>query len=64
MTDFALQYTRSFSDTTLTVVVSDDPEIYHGAPVGVQLVARKFEEEKIPAIAGIVTSALETCREP
>ncbi|GAB1318531.1 amidase [Madurella fahalii] len=39
-----------------------DPEIYHGAPVGLQLVARKFEEEKILAIAGIVTSALETYR--
>ncbi|RMZ79350.1 hypothetical protein DV737_g3444, partial [Chaetothyriales sp. CBS 132003] len=36
-----------------------DPDIYHGAPVGVQLVARKFEEEKIWAIAKIVTAALE-----
>ncbi|KXX77504.1 Acetamidase [Madurella mycetomatis] len=40
-----------------------DPEIYHGAPVGVQLVARKFEEEKILAIANIVASALQTYRE-
>ncbi|KAL2267920.1 hypothetical protein VTJ83DRAFT_5197 [Remersonia thermophila] len=39
-----------------------DPEVYHGAPVGVQLVARKFEEEKILAIAEIVTAALETMR--
>ncbi|OAA35649.1 general amidase [Metarhizium rileyi] len=36
-----------------------DPEIYHGAPVGVQLVARKFEEEKILAIAKIAAAALE-----
>lgn len=40
----------------------DDPEIYHAAPVGVQLVARKFEEEKILAIAGIVTAALRAYR--
>jgi Asp-tRNA(Asn)/Glu-tRNA(Gln) amidotransferase A subunit family amidase len=57
---FTLLCTASLSVTTLTVEGSDDPEIYHGAPVGVQLVARKFEEEKILAIAGIVTSALET----
>ncbi|KAK0670330.1 Acetamidase [Cercophora samala] len=36
-----------------------DPEIYDGAPVGVQIVARKFEEEKILAIAGIVTACLK-----
>ncbi|SPQ25315.1 e2c75827-595e-449a-97b6-d64331a02715 [Thermothielavioides terrestris] len=41
---------------------SYDPELYHGAPVGVQLVARKFEEEKILAIADIVTAALTTYR--
>ncbi|KAH6630671.1 amidase signature domain-containing protein [Chaetomium sp. MPI-SDFR-AT-0129] len=35
-----------------------DPEVYDGAPVGVQLVARKFEEEKILGIAQIVTAAL------
>ncbi len=41
---------------------SDDPEVYHGASVGVQLVARKFEEEKIWAIANIATAALETAK--
>ncbi|KAI0205858.1 amidase signature domain-containing protein [Astrocystis sublimbata] len=35
-----------------------DPEIYHGGPVGLQLVARKFEEEKILAIAKIVMCAM------
>ncbi|KAK3307120.1 amidase signature domain-containing protein [Chaetomium strumarium] len=39
-----------------------DPEIYHGAPVGLQLVARKFEEEKILAIADIVVAALQAYR--
>ncbi|KAK4205074.1 Acetamidase [Triangularia verruculosa] len=38
-----------------------DPEIYDGAPVGVQLVARKFEEEKILAIAEIVSACLARC---
>ncbi|KAK1835960.1 Acetamidase [Podospora conica] len=37
-----------------------DPEVYDGGPVGVQLVARKFEEEKVLGIAEIVTAALRT----
>lgn len=37
-----------------------DPDIYDGAPIGVQIVARKHEEEKIWAIAKIVTAALKT----
>ncbi|KAI1268908.1 amidase signature domain-containing protein [Xylariaceae sp. FL1019] len=39
-----------------------DPEIYDGAPVGIQLVARKFEDEKILAIAKIVVAAMETMK--
>ncbi|KAF5127739.1 Acetamidase [Metarhizium anisopliae] len=39
-----------------------DPEVYDGAPVGVQLVARKFEEEKILAIAKIVVAVLEEAK--
>ena len=38
----------------------DDPETYDGAPVGLQIVARKHEEEKVWAIAKIVDSALKT----
>ena len=38
----------------------DDPDVYDGAPVGVQLVARKYEEEKVWAIAKIVSAALKT----
>lgn len=37
----------------------DDPAVYHGAPVGVQVVARKFEEEKALAIARIVHTVLQ-----
>ncbi|RSM18086.1 hypothetical protein CDV31_003008 [Fusarium ambrosium] len=39
---------------------SYDPAIYHGAPVGVQVVARKFEEEKALAIARIVYAAIQS----
>ncbi|KAI1384815.1 amidase [Hypoxylon trugodes] len=41
-----------------------DPDIYHGGPVGVQIVARKFEEEKALAIAKIVHAALEEAKDP
>lgn len=38
---------------------ADDPEIYHGAPVGIQIVGKKFEEEKVLAIAHLVNQALQ-----
>jgi amidase len=37
----------------------DDPENYDGAPVGVQIVARRYEEEKIWAIGKIVYDCLQ-----
>ncbi|OTA97783.1 hypothetical protein M434DRAFT_7724 [Hypoxylon sp. CO27-5] len=39
-----------------------DPELYHGGPVGVQIVARKFEEEKVWAISKIIHAALERAK--
>ncbi|RGP69091.1 putative general amidase [Fusarium longipes] len=36
-----------------------DPELYDGAPVGIQIVGRKFEEEKCLAIARIVHTVLQ-----
>jgi amidase len=38
---------------------TDDPAAYDGAPVGVQIVGRKFEEEKCLAIAKIIQRVLE-----
>ncbi|KAI0396299.1 amidase [Xylariaceae sp. FL0594] len=35
-----------------------DPEVYHNAPVGVQIVCRKFEEEKAWALAKVVSELL------
>ena len=38
--------------------VSDDPDIYDGAHVSVQLVGRRLQEEKMIAIAKYVGEAL------
>ncbi|KAK0704392.1 amidase signature domain-containing protein [Lasiosphaeris hirsuta] len=39
-----------------------DAEIYDGGPVGLQIVARKFEEEKVLAVAKIVYAALQASK--
>lgn len=41
-------------------LVADDAAIYDGAPVGVQIVARKYEEEKVWAIAKIVDDIIKS----
>jgi amidase len=40
--------------------ISDDADTYHGAPVGVQIVGRKFEEEKVLGIAEAIDAALRS----
>lgn len=40
-----------------------DPEAYDGAPVGVQIVCKKYEEEKVWAIAQILDKILKSCPE-
>lgn len=37
---------------------SDDPEMYDGAHVSVQIVGRRFQEEKVIAITGMLGDAL------
>jgi len=39
---------------------ADDAATYDGAPVGVQIVARQYEEEKVWAIAKIVDAILKS----
>lgn len=39
---------------------SDDAATYDGAPVGVQIVARRFEKEKVWAIAKIIDAILNS----
>lgn len=43
---------------TLILHPADDAEIYDGAPVAVQLVGRRFEEEKVLVLAEILGDAL------
>ena len=38
----------------------DDAAVYDGAPVGVQIVGRKFEEEKCLAIARIIYAVIQS----
>lgn len=37
----------------------DEPELFHGLPVGLQLIGRTWEEEGVIAMAEIVDDALK-----
>jgi amidase len=43
---------------------ADNADLYHGAPVGLQIVTRKYEEEKAWALAKILSNALRTAGYP
>jgi amidase len=36
-----------------------DPEVYHGAPISVQIVARRLQEEKVLALGSVLEAALK-----
>ena len=38
--------------------ISDDPKIAEGTPIGVQFIGRRFQEEKMIAIAEMFEKAL------
>jgi amidase len=40
-----------------------DPDAYDGAPVGIQIVCKRYEEEKVWAIAQIVDKVLKSSTE-
>ena len=42
----------------MTKLFKDDPEIYDGAHVGLQVVGRRFQEEKVLALTEILGDAL------
>lgn len=42
----------------LTIISVDDPELEHGTPVGMQLVGRRFQEEKIICLVELISEAL------
>lgn len=39
--------------------IADDPEIYDGCPVSVQLIGRRLQEEKVLAITEYVAGVLK-----
>ena len=43
--------------------LSDDPELFHGLPIGLQLVGRTLEEEAVIAMTEIVDRALKDFKE-
>ncbi|KAL1960109.1 hypothetical protein VTO42DRAFT_281 [Malbranchea cinnamomea] len=47
------------SDADKVVYDNYDPEIYHGAPVGLQLVGRRLQEEKMLALAEYISHELQ-----
>jgi Asp-tRNA(Asn)/Glu-tRNA(Gln) amidotransferase A subunit family amidase len=40
-------------------LILDDPEVYHGGPVGLQLVGRRLREEDVLEMAEILETALK-----
>ena len=47
-----------FSDNCGVLTCADDPELYDGAHVAVQIVGRRFQEEKVLALTEILGDAL------
>ena len=43
-----------------SLYILDDPDIYDGAPVSVQLVGRRLQEEKMLALAEYLGAALQS----
>jgi len=50
------------NDIEVGIYRNYDPEIYKGAPVGIQIVAKKLEEEKALAMMTVVDEALKKSR--
>jgi amidase len=47
-------------DNRMLMFCLDDPKIYDGAHVALQIVGRRLQEEKMLAIADMTTAALKT----
>lgn len=54
---YAIPYESQHSKYLLTHI--DDPEEIHGLPLGIQLVGRRFQEEKVLAMVGRVLETLK-----
>ena len=44
----------------LTVPVADDPDLYEGLPVGIQVVAPNYQEEIVLGLGEVVDTALKS----
>lgn len=57
---FQLCYSQSMDvECADKYVWVDDPEIYHGQPVNVQIIGRRFQEEKVLAITEYVDGLIK-----
>jgi amidase len=50
---------KSMSEIDVKIQADYDPEFYHGAPVSLQLVGKRLEEEKVLEMVEIVADALK-----
>jgi hypothetical protein len=50
---------RDVSESTRLELISDDPEESIGAPVGLQIVGLRLEEEKVIKLTEVVVNALK-----
>ena len=50
---------KSMSEIDAKIQVDYDPVFYHGAPVSLQLVGKRLEEEKVLEMVEIVVDALK-----
>jgi amidase len=48
-----------FSDLDARIQSDYDAEFYHGAPVGLQCVGKRFEEEKVLEMVGVIEQVLK-----
>lgn len=44
---------------TYPICSTDDPDLYHGLPVNVQVIGRRFQEEKVLAITEYIDGLLK-----
>ena len=45
-----------------TLDLLDDKEVFHGSPIGLQIMCRRLQEEKAIALGEIIVSALKNCK--
>jgi len=50
---------KPLNDKDAGIQADYDPEFYHGTPVTLQCVGRRFEDEKVVEMAGIIAEALK-----